>query len=247
MTAKGKGEATLAYCDAEALYFAPGRPAISPRPRFYLIASAALCLAAGEAPSDEAATREGLAAARPVDVESQSANELTCSYPVRADDTAASLQERYGDEARSETLGGAEGSEFPGIALWPDDPARRLEVFLAENARKRVSFVRMGDEAKWQLAGLALGDPPARVREVNGQAFTFWGFSWDYGGYVSDWSGGRLTALPGGCTPSLRFDVPDAADFPLEIVGDVEVSSDDPLVGRVDARLIELGLGFRNG
>ena len=143
-------------------------------------------------------------------------------------------------------MGGAEGSEFPGLALWPDDPARRLEVFFGEDGKQAVSFVLLGDKEAWGVAGLKLGDPLARVREANAKPFTFWGFDWDYGGYA-DLSGGRLKALPGGCTLSLRFDALDAAEIPEEFVGDREVSSDNPRIGTLDARLSELGVGFPDG
>ena len=56
-------------------------------------------------------------------VEPAPATELTCSSPVKSNDTVASLRERYGDQARVETLHGPEGIEFPGLVLWPDDLA----------------------------------------------------------------------------------------------------------------------------
>ena len=171
-------------------------------------------------------------------------HELSCSDPVRPGDTVASLTSRFGSDAREEALGGPEGSEFAGLALWPDDPSRRLEVFFAEEGPATVSSVRVGDKSQWRVAGLALGDPLAKVREANGAAFTFLGFGWDYGGYVSGFGDGRLGSLPGGCTASLRLDAFAPIDESLEVSGDVEVASDTRGLAEADVRLVELGIGF---
>ena len=225
------------------MYSTSGRLVISLYPCLLLVGFTIACTAACQPSPDERAARRESAAATPVP-SGHPVDELTCSFPVQAHDTAASLQQRYGGDARTETLGGAEGAVFRGIALWPDDAARRLEIFFAEDAQQKVSFVRLGDQADWRIAGLALGDPLTRVREVNGRPLTFSGFGWDYGGYVGDWSGGLLKSLPDGCIPSLRLDALGAVDEALEIVGDVEVSSDKAGLGAADIRIVELGIGF---
>ncbi len=130
------------------------------------------------------------------------------------------------------------------MVLWPADPMRRLEVFFAEDGAETVTFVRLGEKSRWRVADLGLGDSLARVQALNGRPFTFWGFSWDYGGYVSDWAGGRLQRLPGGCTLSLRFEVADGRTLDDAFVGDTAVSSDDPGVHALAAHVDEIGLGF---
>lgn len=172
------------------------------------------------------------------------ADAITCSYPVGAGDTLASLQSRYGQQAQAATLGGPEGSEFEGVVLWPDDPSRRLEVIFADDAMREVSSVHPGDGSRWRIAGLALGDPLARARDANGRRFTLWGFEWDYGGYVSDLDGGSLASQPGGCRVLLRFGPGGRGPLPEGVVGEVELSSDDPRLDAVDPRIEELSLGF---
>lgn len=206
--------------------------------RLGMLAMLAACEPAESADQPAAAAPPVAHASTPTDLE------LTCSDPVRPGDTAASLLARFGGDARTEMLGGAEGSEFSGIALWPDDPARRLEVFFAEEGPATASFVRLGEAARWRVASLALGDSLGRVREVNGRSFTFSGFGWDYGGYVGDRSGGRLQTLAGGCTLSLRLDALSPFDESLAIDGDVEISSEMPGLAAADIRLVELGIGF---
>jgi hypothetical protein len=171
-------------------------------------------------------------------------DEMTCSYPVRASDTADTLLRRFGDQARVETIFGPEGIELPGVALWPDDPKRRIEVVFSDEGRRNVSFAEANGASAWRAAGLVLGDPLAKAQEANGKPFELWGFSWDYGGYVSDFHGGELDALPGGCRAMLRFDVPEEADVPTGILGEVQLSSDDALLAPANARIVELALSF---
>ena len=59
-----------------------------------------------------------------------------------------------------------------------------------------------------------------------------------------DEAGGKLAALPGGCRALLRFDVPEEADVPTEILGEVRLTSDDPMVADANARIVELALAF---
>ena len=169
---------------------------------------------------------------------------LTCSDPVRPTDTAASLQERYGDEARIETLHGPEGIEFPGLVLWPDNPLRRLEVVFAEEGPRAVSSIGLSSGSEWRAAGLAIGHPLARANAANGKPFKLWGFSWDYGGYVSDLAGGKLAALPGGCRVVMRLGPHEGAEVPDALIGEVELSSDDPRLEAAGVTIEELSLAF---
>lgn len=171
-------------------------------------------------------------------------DELTCTYPVKEDDTPASLEQRFGAQARAETIYGPEGIELSGVALWPDDPRRRVEVVFSEEGDRPLSFAGVSGQSAWRLASLAIGDPLAKAQEANGKPFDLWGFGWDYGGYASDLKGGKLAALPGGCRAVVRFDLPEDADPPTELLGEVQLSSDDAALSGEGARVVELSLTF---
>jgi hypothetical protein len=173
-----------------------------------------------------------------------SSTELTCSDPVRPTDTAASLQQRYGDRASVETLYGPEGIQFPGLVLWPEDAARRLEVVFREEGTPTVSSVRLGEASTWRVAGLAIGDPLARANAANGKPFKLWGFGWDYGGTVSDLAGGRLATQPGGCRVVMALGPREDVALPEGLVGDLELSSDDPRLATVGVVIHDLSLAF---
>lgn len=175
---------------------------------------------------------------------SPAATALTCSGPITAGDTAVSLQQRFAGAGRWETLHGPEASEFAGLVLWPDDPARRLEVIFTDEEPGTVSSVAVGPGSQWRVAGLGLGDPLARVNEANGKPFKLWGFSWDYGGYVSDLGGGKLAALPGRCRVIIRFAPREGAEVADDLVGDREVSSGDPRLEAAGVAIEELTLAF---
>lgn len=175
---------------------------------------------------------------------SPAATELTCAGPITASDTAVSLQQRFAGAGRWETLHGPEASEFSGLVLWPDDRARRIEVIFTDEEPGTVASVAVRSGSQWRVAGLAPGDPLARVNEANGKPFKLWGFSWDYGGYVSDLGGGKLAALPGGCRVIVRFAPREGVELADGLIGDKEVSSDDPRLETAGATIEELTLAF---
>lgn len=190
----------------------------------------------GEQPADVASATPAVAPAAP--------QELSCSGPIKVSDTAVSLQERFSGQARWETLDGPEGSQFPGLVLWPDDPARRVEVIFSDEGQRTVSSAAVRLGSRWRVMGLAIGDPLARVNEANDKPFKLWGFSWDYGGYVSDLGGGKLAALPGGCRVIVRLAPREGAEVPDALTGDKEVSSDDPRLAAAGVTIEELTLAF---
>jgi len=207
---------------------------------------AATCLAGCEPASDED-SREA-EQARPTAATQTSAgpspDAISCDSPVSADDDAETLVRRFGEDARFETLYGPEGIEIPAVVLWPREPARRVNVHFADDERREIVSVNLGDESAWRIAGLSVGDPLSRAIEANGRGFALWGFSWDYGGYVSDLRGGRLAALPGGCRVLMRLARADGGEVPVALMGDGELSSDDPLLETAGVRIDELGITF---
>lgn len=155
---------------------------------------------------------------------------LTCAVPVKKGDTAASLKHRYGAQARLMTIDGAEGEMLSGMALWPNDPARRIDVFFEDSPRKRVETIRLTDpRSRWRIAGLGVGSRLDAVLRANGRPVQIGGFGWDYGGGV-DPRGGKLAKWPGGCRIGLVMDVGrDVVDVPDGISGDgLVLRHDDP-------------------
>ena len=135
---------------------------------------------------------------------------------------------------------------MPGLVLWGSDPARRVEVLLSEGSPANAVGWRIGEGSTWRAQGIRIGDPIAKLAEVNGSTFRFYGFSWDYGGYVTDWAGGALEDASGGCAISVRL-IPGKADLPTALMGESELSSDDPRIPEAAAKIAEISAGFATG
>lgn len=174
---------------------------------------------------------------------------LTCDYPVNGNkDTAASVLARFGKDAKRADLPGVEGMGAKGIVLWGDDPARRIELTIDdESSNERIFELGLHEPAsRWQVSGLSMGSPLEKVVEANGGAFEFWGFGWDYAGYVSDFKGGNLDRLEGGCDLTLRLGYKsDGAPIDEGLMGDTAVQSNEPKLGKLKLTVDDLGLNWR--
>jgi len=170
--------------------------------------------------------------------------EAGCASPVAATDTAASLKKRYGAEAKTTRVAGAEGEKLKALVLFPKDPARRIEVIFSDDKLTQVSGYRLpGENSKWTAAGLAPGADVATVEAANGQPFDISGFDWDYGGYIEDFHGGKLQNLPGNCTLSIRFAV--EGELPEGMSGDgVKIASTDKRLRAAGAKVSAIMVNF---
>ncbi|WP_240099559.1 hypothetical protein [Thermomonas flagellata] len=113
------------------------------------------------------------------------------------------LEARYGKaNLREELTDGAEGiGRRRALVLYPDDPARRLELVLdADNPDAPIQELRVATPgARWHDAGgVRVGLPLRALVALNGAPVSFYGLGWDYGGTVQDWHGGRLANAEGG-------------------------------------------------
>jgi hypothetical protein len=181
------------------------------------LAVAAILLGACGGPKDESATAPAAPANAPApetaDGAAPAANPaalaLTCAAPFTASATAATLADAFGVEnVVPETIDGPEGEKLNVTAIYPKDPAKRIEVYFKdEEARtglvwatvKQASSVWSGPE------GIRIGETVDRVQTINGGVFQIAGWGWDYGGYVTDWNGGKLNETAPGCMTSVRF------------------------------------------
>ncbi|MFC7053513.1 hypothetical protein ACFQI3_12520 [Hansschlegelia quercus] len=173
---------------------------------------------------------------------------LTCDGPIGRDAIEASLIETFGKaNVRTETIDGAEGEQLQATVLFPDDPARRIQILWSdEAARKRPSEVRLTDEAKGSFAGLSVGLDLTAVEKLNGRPFVMNGFGWDLGGNVVDWKGGALSKVPGDCGPSVQFNYAEGAPEKAldKVSGDKRVSSADKALRVVKPTVSSVSIGW---
>ena len=172
---------------------------------------------------------------------------ISCAGPVKADSTPASLVKELGKaNARTEKVDGAEGESLEALVLYPGDPARRIEVAWSDETKKSGAQAIIRGDSRVSVAGLTIGSDLAAVEAANGKAFVLSGFGWDMGGNVTDWKGGKLTQLPGGCFLSVQFgyaeDAPEKAGG--KVSGDRNISSADKTMRAVKPVVQSLTLGW---
>jgi len=174
------------------------------------------------------------------------ANELALTCAGFAGLTPASLAERYGAEnVTTQTMPGPEGESYEATLVYAGDAARRLEVVWNEANTAPASITVGSIGTQWRGAeGYTIGTPIAEVERMNVMPFKLWGFDWDYGGWVSDWSVGALSAtnVPG-CVVRMRFD-PRSQTNTSSASGDNEFMSNDPGVRAADPAVGAFGLMF---
>jgi len=166
-----------------------------------------------------------------------------------AADTLDSLKQRYGaSNIKVGDVPGAEGEELPGWMLYPDDPKRRIYIYL-DDAGKHPSLLRVLDgESTWSRSdGIHMGLTLTELVKLNGKPIQFSGFGWDYGGTVSDWHHGNIEkkGISGGltlCPPDFPGDK-YPQDYPS---GEADFSSDNAAVVRDPPVICEFGASLDN-
>lgn len=156
--------------------------------------------------------------------------------------TAADVLEAYGDFALEDSIHLGEGIFEPGIVLFKDSKNQVDLYWDAAMGSDRPSYVSIygkDGQSDWSTPnGITIGTTLEEMEQLNGKPFDFYGFGWDYGGYVSDWKDGKLT----GQGLSIRFEPGADGETAMELVGDVTLSSDNPALKSVKARVSEITL-----
>lgn len=169
------------------------------------------------------------------------------------DATADSLAETFGAANVVNTdIDVVEGDVEPGTVLFPDDPEHRVEILWFDSGNhSRPASITVKETSAWTVrassgGGIRIGSPLDAVQRANAKPFSVSGFGWDMGGWVSDWKGGKLDRLDGGCFLSIRFDpAPDAPDAALEEAsGDRTFASSAAALRAVDPTVSTLSIGW---
>jgi hypothetical protein len=173
----------------------------------------------------------------------ETATEFVLSCADFAALTPATFAERFGAEnLTNQTLPGPEGESYEATLVFADDPTRRLEITWNEDHTAVSSAMVSNAGTQWRgAAGYTIGTSIGDIERLNVMPFKLWGFDWDYGGWVSDWSVGALSQNPI-CTTRVRFTPRDEAN--TEAMGDSEFSSNDPAIRAADPIVSEFGLAI---
>ncbi len=140
------------------------------------------------------------------------------------------------------------GSKVPASVLFPTDPKRRLEVWWSNPAaRSQTYLIVINGKSTWTApGGMKLGLTLAQLEKLNHKPFKLKGFDKDGTAAVSDWDGGLLATLAGGCKSglSLQADPKAAPDSVSALAADKEYSSSDPAMRAVKPIVSEILIGY---
>jgi hypothetical protein len=140
------------------------------------------------------------------------------------------------------------GAKVKATIVFPNDPKRRLEVWWSNPAeRTGIYLIDIKGKSQWSGPdGMRLGLNVVQLEKLNHKPFKLKGFDKSGVATISDWDGGELAALPGGCKSgvSLAADPKAAADAVGALSPDKEYSSDDPAVRAVKPTVSEILIGY---
>jgi len=134
---------------------------------------------------------------------------VTCADAFGRESSHSKIVSTFGAaHVASQEIEGAEGITMLGTVIYPNDPRRRLEVlWIDKDMQRRPGAIWISKESQWTgWRGVRIGMTLEDVEALNGKPFKLRNFDGDYGGTVTDWNGGAMEHIPGGCRVSLRFE-----------------------------------------
>lgn len=162
------------------------------------------------------------------------------------------LKTRFGAQhVINDTIWGPEGTWYIGTILlkgttneveiaWKDTLSHKEMAF----ARVHGRYMNGGElryDTRWKSSsGVQLGMTTSELEGINGGAFLFSGFDWDYGGYVTSWEKGSLDKK--GVLAMLAYGAStNLSELEMrEVSGDKSVRSDNAIVKRILPKVYEL-------
>ena len=202
-----------------------------------------------EQPPDRSAPPPAAAKSPPKQAPAAPPRAVACSGAFAKDSSHLKLATVYKNENVVFTeVDAGEGKKLMASVLFPKDQKRRLEVWWQNEAsRTGIHLIVINGQSTWTAPkGMKIGLQLAALERANGKPFKLKGFGADGVGSVSDWQGGALASLTGGCKVGV-FLRPDAKASP-EARGQVpatgEFTSADASVKAVRPTISEIIIGY---
>jgi len=140
------------------------------------------------------------------------------------------------------------GTKVGASIVYPKDPKRRLEIWWQNPAnRSGIYLILINGQSTWTApGGMKLGLGLAELEKLNHKPFKLKGFDKDNNATVSDWDGGALSTLPGGCKSGVTVqpDPKASPDAVTALPADKEFSSNDPLMRELKPKVSEILIGY---
>jgi hypothetical protein len=172
---------------------------------------------------------------------------VACSGPFAKESSHIKLAEAFNAKNVAwSKVDGPEGTQIDASVLFPKDAKRRLEVLWKNaSARTDTQVVVINGQSTWVAPkGLKIGMTTAALEKVNGKPFSFRGFGGENGGRVTDWNGGALTTLAGGCKIGVRLEPGGKTPPGAALNGDVTLRSNDQTLQTAAPKVSEIIVGY---
>ncbi len=140
------------------------------------------------------------------------------------------------------------GGKVMASVLYAKDPKQRLEVWWSKPAnRSDTHLIVINGQSDWIAPGeLHLGLTLAELEQINGKPFKLSGFDKDHVAALSDWNGGQLGALTGGCKIgiNLRADPKTSSAAISDLPADRAFTSSDAALRAVNPTVSEILIAY---
>jgi hypothetical protein len=172
---------------------------------------------------------------------------VACSGPFSKDSSSLRLALTFDSRNLTFTDEDIDGSKVGATIIFAKDPKRRLEVWWQNPANRSGTYlILINGRSTWSApGGMRLGLTLAQLEKLNHKPFNVKGFK-DRIASVSDWDGGALASLPGGCKSgvSLQADQKASADAISALPADKDYSSDDASLRELKPTVSEVLIGY---
>jgi hypothetical protein len=202
---------------------------------------------APEPPADDAAPAPASPPAKRTSA--PAAHAVACNGVFAKDSSNIKLAMVY--ETKNVTLtqvDAGSGAKVAATILFAKDPKRRLEVWWANEASSSDTYlILINGQSTWTApGGMRLGLSLAQLEKLNHKSFKLKGFDKDGVAAVSDWGGGELGSLTGGCKygVTLRADPKAKANALEALSSGQEYNSSDAAVRAVKPAVSEILIGY---
>ncbi len=169
---------------------------------------------------------------------------VACNGPFAKDSSMLGLAMAFDSRNLTYTDVNVAGSTVGATVIFPKEPKRRLEVWWANPGNRSGTYlILINGQSTWTgPGGVRLGLSLDQLTKLNHKAFKLKGFNKDNVATVTDWDGGALAALPGGCKAglSLKADSKASPDAVSALSADTEYNSADAAIRAVKPAVSEI-------
>jgi len=178
------------------------------------------------------------------------AHAVACSENFGKDSSHLKLAMSFGFTNVTATDVEANGTKVAASVIFPDDPQQRLEVWWKDATSSSGTYlIVITGQSDWTApGGMRLGLTLAELEKLNHKSFKLKGFDKNGVATISDWGGGELASLAGGCNSglSLRADPKVSAKIIGALSPNKEYASSNPQMRAAKPTVSEILIGYPN-